>query len=173
MVRSERGSALVPEIRELIREVAPNAPMYRVYTIEDLVSRSMVALSFTMMTLAIAAALALALGAIGLYGVLSYVVNERRREIGVRMALGAHAGAVRRMVVRQGARVVGLGIGLGLGFAYFATQALSSMLYGVGRLDPWTLAGTSLALALVGFLASYVPARRASRVDPIQSMRAG
>ena len=77
------------------------------------------------------------------------------------------------MVVRQGARVVGLGIGLGLGFAYFATQALSSMLYGVGRLDPWTLAGTSLALALVGFLASYLPARRASRVDPIQSMRAG
>ena len=173
VVRSQRGSALVPEIRELIREVAPNAPMYRVYTIEDLVSRSMVALSFTMMTLAIAAALALALGAIGLYGVLSYVVNERRREIGVRMALGAHAGAVRRMVVRQGARVVGLGIGIGLVVAYFATRALSSMLYGVGRLDPWTLTATSLALALVGFLASYLPARRASRVDPIQSMRAG
>jgi len=171
VVRSERGATLVPEIRTLVREVAPSAPMYRVYTIEDLVARSMVALSFTMLTLGIAAVLAVLLGAIGLYGVLSYVVNERRQEIGVRMALGAEAGRVRQMVVGQGARVVGLGIGIGLGVAYFATQALSTMLYGVGRLDPWTLAGTSGALAVVGLLASYLPARRASRVDPVQSMR--
>lgn len=173
VVRSERASGLVPDVRELVREVAPNAPMYRVFTMEELVSRSMTQLSFTMLTLAIAAGLALLLGAIGLYGVLSYVVNERRQEIGVRMALGAEAVRVRRMVVGQGARVLAVGMALGLGAALFATRALSGMLYGVSRFDTWTFVGMSLMLTVVGLLASYVPAMRASQVDPVQSMRGG
>lgn len=170
-VRTEQPESLVPEIRALIREVAPSAPMYRVYTMSELVDRSMVQLSFTMLTLAVASALALILGAIGLYGVLSYVVAERTQEIGVRMALGAEAGRVRRMVVGQGARVVGLGIVVGLVVAFVATRALSSLLFGVAPADPWTFATTAAAMAVVGVIASYFPARRASRVDPIRSMR--
>ena len=171
VVRGPRAEALAPEIRELIREVAPSAPMYRVYTMEELVTRSTRGLSFMMLTLLVSAGLALALGAIGLYGILSYIVAERTQEIGVRMALGAEGDRVRRMVVGQGARVVGLGILVGLGVAFLATRALASMLYGVAPSDPWTFGGMSLAMAVVGLLASYVPARRASRVDPIQSMR--
>ena len=120
-----------------------------------------------------AAGLALILGAVGLYGVLSYVVAQRTREIGVRMALGAEAGRVRRMVVLQGVRVVGVGIGVGLAVALGATRALSSLLFGVGPLDPVTFGAVAAAMAAVGLLASWVPARRASRVDPIRSMRAG
>jgi putative ABC transport system permease protein len=171
VVRTARAEAIAPEIRALIREVAPSAPMYRVHTMEDLVSRSMVQLSFTMLTLVVAAGLALLLGTIGLYGVLSYVVAQRTQEIGVRMALGAEAGRVRRMVVGEGVRVVALGIVLGLGVALLATRALTSLLYGVEPADPWTFVGMSLAMGTVGFLASWIPARRASRVDPIQSMR--
>ena len=129
-------------------------------------------LSFTMTTLGLAAGLALLLGAIGLYGVLSYVVAERAQEIGVRMALGAKATQVRRMVVLQGARVVVLGAALGLLAAALASRALASLLLGVQAFDPLTFAGTTLLLLAVGTMASYVPARRASSVDPIDSMRA-
>jgi putative ABC transport system permease protein len=173
VVRTARADVIAPEIRELVREVAPSAPMYRVYTMKSLVDRSMVELSFIMLTLAVAAGLALVLGAIGLYGVLSYLVAERTREIGVRMALGAEARRVQRMVVGQGARVVGLGIALGLAVSLVATRAVSSLLYGVAPADPATFGGMALAMALVGLLASYLPARRASRVDPVESMRGG
>ena len=161
----------MPEIRALVREVAPGAPVYRVFTMAGLVERSTTALSFTMLTMAVAAGLALVLGAVGLYGVLSYVVSQRTREIGVRMALGAEAGRVRRMVVFEGVRVVAVGIVLGLGVAAIASRALSSLLFEVPSMDPVTFGGTALAMALVGWLASWVPARRAARVDPIHSMR--
>lgn len=171
LLRTGRGEQIVPEIRALIREVAPEAPMYRVYTIEQLVDRSMVELSFTMLTLAVAAGLALLLGGVGLYGVLSYVVAQRTQEIGVRMALGAEAGRVRRMVVGQGVRVVAVGILLGVGAALAGTRALSSLLFGVAPVDPWTFGGMSLAMLAVGFLASWIPATRAARVDPMTAMR--
>jgi predicted permease len=171
VVRSTRADVIAPEIRELVREVAPSAPMYRVHTMQELVSRSMVGLSFMLLTLAVAAGLALILGTMGLYGVLSYVVAERTQEIGVRMALGAEATRVRGMVVGQGVRVVALGIVLGLLVATATTRALSSLLFGVAPVDFWTFAGMSLAMAVVGLLACYMPARRASRVDPVQSMR--
>jgi predicted permease len=173
VVRSERGTALVPEIRALITEVAPEAPMYRVHSVEELTERSLVQLNFTMLTLAVAAILALVLGAVGLYGVLSYVVAQRTREIGVRMALGAEAGAVRRMVVAQGVKVVVVGILLGLAGAFAATRGLATLLYGVGAVDPVTFGGVALVMVCVGVVASWVPARRASRVDPIRSMQAG
>lgn len=171
VVRTDRPEEVVPAIRALIADVAPSAPMYRVHTIESLLARSMAELTFTMVTLATVAGLAVLLSAIGLYGILSYVVSARTQEIGVRMALGAEAGRVRRMVVARGARVVGVGVVLGVAAAAFAGRALQGFLFGVETVDPPTLAAVAAAMLVVGLLASYVPARRASRVDPLTSMR--
>jgi ABC-type antimicrobial peptide transport system permease subunit len=136
-----------------------------------LAKRSMQQLSFTMLTLGVVAGLALLLGAIGLYGVLSYVVAERTREIGVRMALGATASAVRRMVVSQGARVVVLGAVIGVAVALASTRVLGSLLFGVKPVDPIVFAAMSAMMVVIGGLASYIPARRASSVNPIESLR--
>jgi ABC-type antimicrobial peptide transport system permease subunit len=132
---------------------------------------SMVSLSFTMLTLAVAAGLALLLGAVGLYAVLSYIVAGRTREIGVRMALGAQAEQVQRMVVAQGARVVAVGVGIGIAAALASTRALDSLLFGVAAIDGPTFLGMSAVMLVIGVLASYLPARRASSVDPLESLR--
>ena len=171
VIRSSRAEIMAPEVRALVREVAPTAPMYRVYTMAELVRDSMVQLSFTMLTLGIVSILALILGAVGLYGVLAYVVAERTREIGVRMALGAEASHVRRMVVVQGARVVAVGVMIGIAVALASTRVLGTMLFGVESADLATFVGMSATMILVGLLAAYVPARRASRVDPMGSLR--
>jgi putative ABC transport system permease protein len=171
VVKSSRAAGLTREVRELVRQVAPEAPVYREYTMEFLAQRSMVQLSFTMLTLAVLSALALILGAVGLYGVLSYVVAERTREIGVRMALGATPGSVRRLVVSQGVKVVLLGVGLGVAAAIASTRLLSSLLYDVRAIDPAVFGAMSVLMIAIGMLASYMPARRASRVDPIESLR--
>ena len=171
VVRTTRAETIAPEIRALVHEVAPEAPMYRTYTMSFLARRSMNQLRFTMLTLGVAALLALILGVVGVYGVLSYVVAERRQEIGVRMALGAEAGQVRRMVVAQGARVVSVGACIGVGVALASTRVLGGLLYGVGALDVSTFAATAGLMVLVGVLASYMPARRASSVDPIETLR--
>jgi ABC-type antimicrobial peptide transport system permease subunit len=171
VVKTKRAETIAPEIRALVREVAPSAPMYRVYTMAQLARDSMTQLSFTLMTLGIVSALALILGAVGLYGVLSYVVAQRTREIGVRMALGAEAGRVRRMVVAQGARVVAAGVALGVAAALAGTRALGNLLFGVQAVDALTFVAMSASMIAIGLLASYVPARRASKVDPIESLR--
>ena len=118
-----------------------------------------------------ASLLALLLGTLGLYGVLSSLMSERQREIGVRMALGAEARRVRRMVVARGVRLVVIGVVLGLAAALAATRALGSLLFGVGAVDVGTFLGLSAAMVLVGLLATYVPAGRASNADPIRSLR--
>jgi predicted permease len=171
VVRTARAEAIAPEINSLVHEVAPEAPVYRTYTMDFLARRSMNQLSFTMLALGVAASLALILGVVGLYGVLSYVVAERTREIGVRMALGARAAQVRRMVVAHAVRVVGLGAVIGIAVALTSTRALGGLLYGVPALDLFTFAGMSASMLAVGLLASYMPARRASNVDPIESLR--
>ncbi len=171
VIKTPRAEFIAPEVRALAREVAPEAPMYRVYTMAGLARDSMAQLSFLMLTLGIASTLALILGSVGLYGILSYIVGQRTREIGVRMALGAAAGEVRRMVVVQGVRVVAVGIVLGLAVALASTRALGGMLYGVAAFDVPTFAGMTALLVGVGILASYLPARRASRVDPIEALR--
>jgi predicted permease len=171
VVKTKRAETITPEVRALVREVAPEAPMYRIYTMAFLAERSMVSLSFTMLTLGVLSSLALILGAVGLYGVLSFIVAERTREIGVRMALGAQAAQVRGMVVAQGARVVGAGIVVGLVVALASTRALGGMLFGVEALDSATFIGMSVSMVVIGLLASYLPARRASSVDPIESLR--
>jgi putative ABC transport system permease protein len=171
VVKSPRASSLGREVRKLVRQVAPEAPVYREFTMEFLAQRSMVQLSFTMLTLGVVSALAMLLGAVGLYGVLAYVVAERTREIGVRMALGATAGAVRRMVVTQGAKVVLAGIGVGIAAALASTRLLDALLYEVDALDPLVFGAMSIMMIGIGLLASYVPARRASNVEAIESLR--
>jgi FtsX-like permease family/MacB-like periplasmic core domain len=171
VVRTSRAETIAPAVRALVHEMAPEAPMYRVYTMAGLARRSMVQLSFTMLTLGIAASLALLLGTVGLYGVLSYVVTERTREIGVRMALGATAEQVRRMVVAQGARVLAAGVLAGVVVAVAATRTLGGLLYGVKAFDLSVFIAMSVSMIVIGLLASYMPARRASSVDPMESLR--
>jgi putative ABC transport system permease protein len=171
VVKSPRAASLGREVRELVRQIAPEAPVYREFTMEFLAQRSMVQLSFTMLTLGVISALAMMLGALGLYGVLSYVVAERTREIGVRMALGATAGAVRRLVVSQGVKVVLAGAAAGVAAALASTRLLDALLYEVSAVDPVVFLVVSMMMIGIGMLASYVPAHRASRVDPIESLR--
>jgi predicted permease len=173
VLKTGRADEIGPEVRALVREVAPSAPMYRVFTMEGLAADTMIEVTFTMMALGVASAMALLLGAVGLYGVLSYVVAERTREIGVRMALGARAEGVRRMVVLQGVRVVSVGVVVGLAVAAGASRALGSLLYDVSSADPLTYALVGATMLCVGTVASYLPARRASNLDPVESLRAG
>lgn len=171
VVRTPRAATIAPEIRELVHEIAPDAPMYRVFTMQGLADRSHERLSFTTLTILIAAALALVLGAVGLYGVLSYVVSQRTREIGIRMALGAQARELRRMVVARGSRVALVGVVLGAGAALLTTRVLGSLLFGVRPVDGPTFVGMAALMLGVAVLAAYIPARRASSVDPIRSLR--
>jgi hypothetical protein len=171
VVSSPRAERLAPEIRALIQEIAPGAPMYRVFTMEQLADRSMAQLSFTMLNLFIAAALALVLGAVGIYGTISYVVSRRTREIGIRMALGARAADVRRMVVAQGGRVALVGVAIGLVAAVFSARSLESLLFEVQARDPIVFAAVAVAMLGVALFASYLPARRASAVDPVEAIR--
>jgi putative ABC transport system permease protein len=115
--------------------------------------------------------LALSLAAIGVFGVMSYAVTQRTREIGIRMALGAQALAIFKLVVGQGLKPVALGLAIGLACAFAGTRLMSGFLYGVSPLDVFTFAGVSLLLALVALLACYIPARRAMKVDPMVSLR--
>jgi predicted permease len=171
VVNSPRADLMRNEVRALIHEIAPEAPVYREFTMDFLARRSMVQLSFTMLTLGVVSALALILGAVGLYGVLSYVVTQRRREIGVRMALGATAGVVRREVVSQGTKVVLVGVVIGLATAVGTTRLLGTLLFGVKAVDPIVFAAMAVMMVGMGMLASHVPARRASNVDPIETLR--
>ena len=171
VVKTPRTEAIVPEIRALVRELAPGAPMYREYTMEGLAAEQRLPLAFTMLTLGVISLLAVILGTVGQYGVLSYIVAQRTREIGVRMALGAQARRVQGMVVGQGARVLAVGVAVGLAVAALSTRALQSLLFGVGSLDAATFVGVAGTMIVVGLLAAYLPARRASRVDPVESLR--
>jgi predicted permease len=171
VVKSTRAESMKNEVRALIKEFAPEAPVYREFTWEFLAKRSMLQLSFTMLTLGVVSALALILGAVGLYGVLSYVVAQRTREIGVRMALGATAQAVRRQVVSQGTKVVAAGVVVGIVAALASTKYLATLLFGVKAVDLTVYAAMSVMMIGVGILSSYMPARRASNVDPIVALR--
>jgi putative ABC transport system permease protein len=149
----------------------PESPMYRIFTMERLAANAMAGLSFTMFMVSLAAALALILGAVGLYGVLSYRATQRRQEIGVRMALGAEAKTVRRMFVWQGGQVALLGVVVGVVAAIGLTKYIQTLLFDIGRLDVTAFAGMSAVMIAVALLASYIPARRASRVDPVIALR--
>jgi putative ABC transport system permease protein len=173
VLETPRADSIAADVRALVREVAPEAPMYRFYTIEELVARSMAQLTFTMIALALAAGLALLLGMVGLYGILSSSVAERTRELGVRIALGAQPGRVQKMVVVQGMRVVAVGLVAGVVVVLFGSRALDTLLYGVHSLDAVTLVTTSLLMLLVGAAACWIPAYRASTVDPARTLAEG
>ena len=172
VMKSTRADHLEPEVRAIVREVIPTSPMYRIFTMNRLAANAMADLSFTMLMVSLAAVLALVLGAVGLYGVLSYRVTRRAQEIGVRMALGAEAKSVRRMFVWQGGRVALVGIVVGALTAVALTRYIQTLLFDVGRLDVLAFVGTSAVMLAVALLASYVPALRASRVDPVVALRA-
>jgi ABC-type antimicrobial peptide transport system permease subunit len=128
--------------------------------------------SFTLVMLAIAGAMALVLGIIGIYGVLSYAVSQRTREIGIRLALGAQTGELQGMFVRHGLTLTAIGVVIGLSAAVGLTRLMSSLLFGISPLDPMTYAGGALLLGMAAVMASYLPARRAAAVDPIEALRA-
>jgi ABC-type antimicrobial peptide transport system permease subunit len=158
-------------VREQVWALDRNLPLAGIATMTDVLSRSTLRLSFTMIALVVAATVALHLGAIGLYGVISYIVSHRTQEIGVRMALGARPTEVRRMVVAQGLRLSALGLLIGFAAALGMTRLLQGLLFGTEPTDPATFALVSLVLVAVGLVATYVPAHRASRIDPARSLK--
>lgn len=174
MIRSPRTGTtdFFREVRETIWAVNPNLPLANVRTLEEIQEGSMAQTSFTLVMLGIAAAVALLLGAIGIYGVISYVVSQRTREIGVRMAVGAASVDVTRMVLRQGFALAGAGVAVGLASAFGLTRLMSALLYGVSPLDPMTFGTVAVLLTSVALVASYLPARRAAMTDPVEALRA-
>jgi predicted permease len=162
---------LVKPLRSAVWSLDPKLPLSGVRTMERIVERSMARTSFTMLLLAIGAAVALLLGAVGIYGVISYIVSQRTQEIGVRMALGARPGDVSGMVLKEGLALALLGIVLGLGGAFAVTRAMRALLYEVSPTDPATFAAVPVLLAAVALLASYLPARRAAGVEPLEAIR--
>jgi putative ABC transport system permease protein len=154
-----------------LRELEPRAPVYRVMTLRELVGASVAEPKFYMMLLAGFAVVALILATIGIFGVMSYSVAQRTREIGIRMALGAEAGDVVGLVLRQTATLVVVGIAAGVAMALALSRAMQKLLFELSPTDPATITGVALLLALVAVLAGYVPARRATRVDPLTALR--
>jgi predicted permease len=166
-----REAELAPALRSLVQELDPNVTLTVAGTLERQLSRTMVRTSFTLLLLGTAGVTALLLGLVGLYGVVAYRVGRRRAEIGVRMALGAPASRVRNMVLAQSLRVVLLGTALGLGAARLLSGLLDSLLYEVEPGDPRLLALAAASLVVTAFVASWIPARRVTRVDPVEALR--
>jgi predicted permease len=168
-----RGEPLALEgaIRRRLNELDSQQAMYGVRTLADIVSDSQASRRFSTVLLNVFAGLALVLSAIGIYGVISYLVGQRTQEIGVRMALGAQRRDVLRLVLGQGARIALMGVALGITAALSLTRLMAKMLYGVSATDPATFAGVAALLVVVALVACYVPARRAMRVDPIVALR--
>jgi predicted permease len=158
-------------VRKSMRSVDPDLPLAKVSTLSALVGRSLTQSRFAMLLLAGFGALALVLASIGMYGVVSHSVTQRTQEIGIRMALGAGRANVFAMVLSRGARLAGAGIAIGLIVALGVTRTMASFLYGVRPADPLTFGAVSLLLGLVALLACYLPARRATRVDPVIAIR--
>jgi len=174
LVRTPRAGSesLLKEIREAVWSVNPNLPLASVRTLESIYERSMARTSFTVVMLGLAGGMALLLGVVGIYGVISYTVSQRTREIGIRMALGARREELTRMFVRHGVVLATIGAAFGLVAALGLSRVMRSLLFGVGASDPLTFALVALVLVAAAGAASYLPARRAAAVDPALALRA-
>jgi predicted permease len=173
-IRTERAGteSLLNQVRDAVRSVNADLPLAQVRTLDELYDQSMARTSFMLLMLTIAGAMALLLGVLGLYGVLSYAVSQRRHEIGIRLALGAQPHEIRGLFVRQGLVVVGFGVAIGIGVAAGFTRLMQSLLFGISPLDPVTFTAMPVVLAATGVLASYLSTRRAVAVDPVETLRA-
>ena len=172
VVRSDTDPvSLTAAVKGVIAAIDPDLPMYRVKTLAQRVDESLARRRFAVWLLGVFAAIALVLSALGIYGVMSYLVGQGARELGIRLALGATPRQVRALIVRGGMMVTGLGVAAGLAGALAVTRFMQSLLYGVDAVDPPTFVAIPSLLTLVALVASYVPAWRASRIDPVVCLR--
>jgi predicted permease len=173
VVRSSLAGSenLMNQIRSAVWSIDRNLPIANVYTLNYFYTKSIARVSFTLLMLGIAAGMALVLGAIGLYGVIAYSVVQRTREIGVRIAMGAQRNDVIRLFLREGMSFIFVGLPIGLAASLFVTRFLSSLLFGVKTTDPLTFATVAVLLTIVALVACHIPARRATRIDPMVALR--
>ena len=164
-------AAVARDIRQAVWEVDAALPVYELQTLRQVLRSSTAGTRFNMLLLMMLGAAGLVLAAVGVYGIIAYSVSQRTHELGIRMALGAEPGRVSAMVVRQGAVLAATGLVLGIAASLVASRVLASLLSGVTPTDPLTYAAVALLLATVALLASYIPARRAARVDPVIALR--
>jgi hypothetical protein len=174
IIRSKRAGSqgLLPDVQHAVWSLNASLPLGNVRTLAEIYGKSMARTSFTLVMLAIAGGMALLIGLVGIYGVISYSVSQRTREIGIRMALGARQAELVRMFLAHGLMLVTIGVACGLAGAVAVTRALGSLLFEVNPLDPFTYAVVSIGLIAAAFIASYVPASRATAVDPLEALRA-
>jgi putative ABC transport system permease protein len=164
--------SLAMPVRNAIWSVDKDQPVANINSMEIIVADAVARQRFSMLLLAIFAALALVLAAVGIYGVMSYTVAQQTRDIGIRIALGAKQRDVLKMTLNQGLKLVGLGLGIGLPAAFILTRVMSSLLFGISATDPITFLSISLVVLAVALLASYIPALRATKIDPMVALRA-
>jgi predicted permease len=174
VIRSDRAGtqSFLNQVQQAVWSANSNLALASMRTMQDIYDQSMTRTSFTLVMLAIAGSMALVLGIVGIYGVLSYVVVQRRREIGIRLALGAQPGELKTLFVRHGLTLASIGVAIGLAAAAGLTRLMSALLFGIKPLDPLTYALGALVLGLAAALASYLPARRAAAVDPVEALKA-
>ena len=173
LLRSDRiGTAgFIEDVQRAIWSVNGSLPLSDVQSMGDVYQRSLARTSLTLVLLGITASMALLLGVIGIYAVISYSLAQRTQEIGIRIALGSPGAALKRLLLGQVALLVGIGVAVGLGGAAALTRLMRSLLFGVTALDPTTYVAVSVVLIAAALLAGYLPARRATRVDPMQALR--
>ena len=162
---------LTSAVRRAVNEVGAKLALAQIMTLEDILDRASAQAAFTMVLLAVAAAVGLLLGVVGIYGAMSYIVTQRTGEIGIRLALGAAPGSVARMIVRQGGLAALAGVAAGLAAAFGGGRLIESLLYGVSPRDPNVFAGVTVLLLGVVLLACWLPARRAARLSPLDALR--
>jgi predicted permease len=166
------SSAFMSEVQKAVWSVDPDLPLSEVTTLGELYRKSMARTSFTLVMLCVAGSMALLLGIVGIYGVISYAVSQRTREIGIRMALGARREALTGLFVRQGLGLAGIGVVCGVTVAFLIVRLMQSLLFGVSPTDPWTYAAATLSILAIAWMASYLPSRRAAAVNPVNALRA-
>jgi predicted lysophospholipase L1 biosynthesis ABC-type transport system permease subunit len=173
-IRSDRTGTegLINQIHQAVWSVNSSLPLAAVRSMQEIYEASLARTSFTLVMLGISSAMAMLLGLIGIYGVISYAVSQRRREIGIRLALGAQQAELRRMFVRYGLVLAAIGIAIGLGASAGLMRLMKSLLFGISPLDPLTYAAVPVVLVAAAILASYLPARRAAAVDPVEALKA-